>query len=158
MRNRKDPFAALRAMGVTMSVAERSTPPVRPSKRREATSKAVVVAVRRALQDYQGLSAASMACALVPELQDYADGLCGGFGLGSYPCDPADFGRCRRIVALVPNGLERVREVAAAFPQSRGWARLAPAWAELESLWTEEVTRPDGRMPKLYARMQELTR
>ncbi len=155
---KKDPIAELRSMGVTMSVATRSAPPVRVSKRRKATPKAVVVAVRQALQDYQGISACSIACVLVPELQDYADGMTGGFGLGTTPSDPDDFSRCRRIVALVPNGTARMGEVAAAFPKNRAWARLALAWAELEALWLEEESNAGRRMPKLYARMRELTR
>jgi hypothetical protein len=155
--SKKDPFAELRGMGVTMSVAERHAPPVRPTKRPKATPKAVIVAVRQALKDYQGLSAATIAGVLVPELEDFADGLCGYGGFGSHPSDPDDFSRCRRIVALIPNGVARMREVADAFP-SIAWERLAPAWLELEKLWSDEEMRADRRMPKLYARMRELTR
>lgn len=155
---KKDPFETLRSMGVTMSVATRSELPVLPKKRRRATPKTVVAAVRGALQSYQGLSAATIACVLVPELRDYADGLTGGFGLGNHPHDPDDFSRCRRIVALVPNGSKRMAEVADAFPKSKAWRALAESWVELEKLWSHEELRTDRRMPKLYARMQELTR
>ncbi len=155
--SKKDPLEALRRMGVTMSEATRSTPPKRSKERERATPKAVVTAVRGALQAHQGLSAATIASVLVPELEDYADGLTGSFGLGGHPHDPDDFSRCRRIVALVPNGIERMREVADDYP-CLAWERLAPAWAELESLWIQEETRNDRRMPKLYARIQELTR
>lgn len=154
---KKDPIATLRAMGVTMSVAEPSALPVRPTKRRKATPKAVVAAVRAALASHQGLSAASIASVLVPELEDYADGLTGS-SLGNYPHDPDDFSRCRRIVALVPGGVSRIGEVATAFPKSRAWAQLAAAWPELEALFVEESKRADHKAPKLYARMQELTR
>lgn len=153
---KKDPFATLRAMGVTMSVVERSTP-LRPTKRRKATPKTVVVAVRQALQDYRGLSAATIACVLVPELHDYCDGLARGY-LGSHPSDPDDFSRCRRIVALVPNGVARLTEVAAAFPKVRAWARLAPAWAELEAMFVDEAGRGWKAPHLMFARMQELTR
>jgi hypothetical protein len=155
---KKDPFAELRAMGCTMSVAERRPPPVPPAKRRRATAKAVVVAVRQALRDYQGLSAASIAGVLVPELQDYADGLCGYGGLGSHPSDPDDFSRCRRIVALVPNGVARMAEVQAAFPNNRAWAQLAPAWAELEAMFVVEEARGWKPPHAMYARMKVLTR
>lgn len=155
---KKDPIAALRAMGVTMSVVDRQTSQSLPNKRGKATPKKVVVAVRQALASHRGLSAATIAYVLVPELRDYADGMTGGFGPGYHPCDPDDFSRCRRIVALIPNGVARMAEVAKAFPQQPAWARLAPAWSEMEGLWLEEEARADRRMPKLYARMQELTR
>lgn len=157
MSRKNDPFAKLRAMGVTMSEARPSETPVRPKTRRKATPKAVVDAVRSALQQYQGLSAATIAWVLVPELADYAEGSVHG-SLGNHPSDPDDFSRCRRIVALVPGGAKRMGEVAAAFPRSRAWARLAPAWAELEALFVEESRRPDRMAPKLYARMSELVR
>jgi hypothetical protein len=155
---KKDPFAELRAMGVTMSVVERQDPPKRPRNRRKATLPSVVNGVRLALLSHQGLSAATIAWVLVPELRDYAEGICAWSGIGNYPHDPDDFSRCRRIVALIPNGVARMAEVAAALPKWRGWAGLAPAWAELEALWLEEEKRADRRMPKLYARIQELTR
>jgi hypothetical protein len=68
------------------------------------------------------------------------------------PRDPDDFGRCHRLLALIPNGVERLSEVAAAHPE---WSRLVAAWPELASLYEEEL--PSGRAPKLYARIKELT-
>jgi hypothetical protein len=156
--SKKDPFAQLRSMGVTMSVVERQDPPQRPGNRRKATPKKVVADVRKALEVHCGQSAASIAWALVPELRDYCEGMWGGYGAGSYPHDPDDFSRCRRIVALIPDGASRIGEVAAAFPKSKAWALLAPAWAELEALFAEESRRPDRHAPNLYKRMQELTR
>lgn len=155
---RKNPFAELRALGVTMSLAERSALPPAPKRRGKATPKAVIAAVRDALQRYQGLSAASIACVLVPELRDYADGLTGGYGLGSHPCDPDDFSRCRRIVELVPNGVARLGEVAAAFPKVRAWTQLAAAWPELEAAFIAEEARGWKPPYAMYGRMQELTR
>lgn len=69
----------------------------------------------------------------------------------SEPCDPADFGRCSRLLDLMPGWRERLGEVAERFPR---WAGLVAAWPELEALYAEEY--PRGVAPKLYARMQEL--
>lgn len=154
---RTDPFKALRDMGVTMTEVRPTEPPRLP-KRGKRTPKAVVEAVRAALRAHQGLSAATIAWVLVPELRDYCEGICGGFGLGNHPHDPDDFSRCRRIVALIPDGTARLTEVAEAFPRTRAWSRLAKAWTALETLWLIEEQRTDRLMPKLYARMQELTR
>ncbi|HKY40687.1 MAG TPA: hypothetical protein VJN18_32350 [Polyangiaceae bacterium] len=154
----KDPFKALRDMGVTMTEVHPTEPP-RVAKRGKRTPKVIVEAVRTALRDHRGLSAATIAWVLVPELRDYCEGMCGGCGLGNHPHDPDDFSRCRRIVALIPNGTARLTEVAEAFSRTtRAWARLAKAWTALETLWLLEEQRTDRRMPKLYARMQELTR
>jgi hypothetical protein len=154
---KKDPFAELRAMGVTMHVVERTSPPKRP-KVGKATPKKVVAEVRGALALHSGLSATSIAWALVPELRDYCEGAWGGYGAGSYPSDPDDFSRCRRIVALIPNGTARMLEVASAFPKSKAWARLAPAWAELEAMFVAEEERGWKPPHAMYARMKELTR
>lgn len=152
----KDPFKALRDMGVTMHEVRPTEPPRLP-KRGTRTPKAVVAALRAALREHQGLSAATIAWVLVPELRDYCEGICGSFGLGNYPCDPDDFSRCRRVVALIPNGTARLGDVMSAFPR-KAWIGLASNWIELEALFVEESKRADRCAPKLYARMQELTR
>jgi len=154
---KKDPFAELRAMGCTMHVVERTSPPKRP-KAGKPSPKKVVAEVRGALALHSGQSATSVAWALVPELLDYCEGVWGGYGAGSHPSDPDDFSRCRRIVALIPNGAARITEVAAAFPKSKAWARLAPAWAELEALFVEESARGWKPPHRMFARMQGLTR
>lgn len=70
------------------------------------------------------------------------------------PCDPADFGRCFRLLAhpWAATWRARMGEMA----ERRGWAGIAPAWDELEALYREEVATGDGRAPRLYARMCEL--
>ncbi|HMI93818.1 MAG TPA: hypothetical protein VK509_20735 [Polyangiales bacterium] len=68
------------------------------------------------------------------------------------PLDPADFGRCHRLLEQFPAWRARLPEVAAKHPE---WTRLVEAWDELSALYVEEY--PTGRAPKLYARMQELT-
>lgn len=117
------------------------------------TAPKVTAAVREYLRQHTGLSAATIASVLVPVLRDYCDGICGWSGLGNYPHDPDDYSRCRGVLALVPNGVARIGEVAAAFP-CKEWEDLAAAWPEFEALWLKEEKRPDRTMPKLYARMQ----
>jgi hypothetical protein len=67
------------------------------------------------------------------------------------PHDPADFGRCHRLLENFPAWRARLPEVSAKHPE---WAGLVEAWDELTSLYLEEL--PSGRGPKLYARMTEL--
>lgn len=67
------------------------------------------------------------------------------------PYDPADFGRCYRLLKVMPSWRARMPEVATAHP---AWAGLVAAWDELTTLYEEES--PSGTAPKLYARMQAL--
>jgi hypothetical protein len=70
---------------------------------------------------------------------------------GNHPHDPADFGRCYRLLQLAPHWELRIAEMST---YSQVWARLAAAWPELKALYEEEL--PTGSAPKLYARMKEL--
>lgn len=67
------------------------------------------------------------------------------------PHDPADFGRCHRLLAVMPSWRARLGEVAAEYPE---WKPLVDHWDELAALYEEEL--PKGTAPKMYARMQEL--
>ena len=67
------------------------------------------------------------------------------------PCDPSDFGRCYRLLALNPQWKGRLPEMAAALPI---WKPLIGAWDQLEALYLEES--PTGVCKKLYAKMQPL--
>lgn len=69
----------------------------------------------------------------------------------SVPCDPADFGRCYRLLQLIPEWKENLRLVGETFP---AWKPLVDAWDELEALYEEEHKLKS--CPKLYARIQEL--
>lgn len=69
----------------------------------------------------------------------------------SHPHDPADFGRCHRLLETFPQWRPRMREVAEKHPE---WAGLVAAWDELTSLYLEEL--PSGRAPRCYARMREI--
>lgn len=67
------------------------------------------------------------------------------------PHDPDDFGRCHRLLELIPEWVPRLPEVSAKYP---AWTKLIAAWPEMERLYVEEL--PSGKCPKLYALMQEL--
>jgi hypothetical protein len=67
------------------------------------------------------------------------------------PQDPDDFGRCSRLLALIPEFRPRLAEVAVALPQ---WSALVEVWDELEALYKEEA--PTGKAARLYLRIQEL--
>lgn len=70
------------------------------------------------------------------------------------PRDPADFGRCYRLLKLFPDWRARLAEVAKAFPAS-AWPALVACWDELTQLY--ELELPTGSAPKLWARMQQLS-
>lgn len=76
------------------------------------------------------------------------DHYCGRYGV---PHDPADFDRCYKLLALSGEWRNRIDDVAKVFP---AWKPFVDAWAELESLYIEEL--PANIAPKLYARIQEL--
>lgn len=67
------------------------------------------------------------------------------------PHDPADFGRCARLLKVMPSWRVRLHEVAAAYP---AWKPLVDAWDELTALYEAEL--PTGKAPRLYARMRDL--
>lgn len=71
----------------------------------------------------------------------------------NYPHDPSDFGRCYRLLQVVPALRERLQDMAATGWQ---WAAIVKHWAELEALYLEEF--PSGNAPKLFKRMDELLR
>ena len=69
------------------------------------------------------------------------------------PRDPSDFGRCHRMLQRFPELRARLHEISATRPE---WTGLVEHWDELTALYEEEA--PSGEAPKLYARIQELTR
>ncbi len=66
------------------------------------------------------------------------------------PYDPADFGRCHRLLEKFPQWRARLHEMAIV----PGWEPLAEHWDELTALYLEEL--PTDVAPKLWARMREL--
>jgi hypothetical protein len=67
------------------------------------------------------------------------------------PYDPADFGRCYRLLQVMPAWRARLTEVVAVYPD---WAPLVAVWDELTALF--ELESPAGTCPRLWARMREL--
>jgi hypothetical protein len=67
------------------------------------------------------------------------------------PCDPSDFGRCYRLLKIMPEWRPRLREVARKY---RDWRPFVRHWDELTALY--EAEDPTGTYPKLYERMQKL--
>jgi hypothetical protein len=67
------------------------------------------------------------------------------------PHDPADFGRCYRLLKLMPSWTARLSEVATAHPR---WSGLVENWGELTDLYEQEL--PGGNAPKLYERIRAL--
>ena len=69
----------------------------------------------------------------------------------SVPLDPADFGRCYRLLQHFPEWKERLPEVAEKYPK---WGPMVKAWEEMTALWESES--PTERAPELYELMQKL--
>lgn len=67
------------------------------------------------------------------------------------PRDPSDFGRCYRLLQVMPEWRPRLREVAEKYHE---WRPLVEHWDELSALYEEELPRKTA--PKLYKRMKEL--
>lgn len=73
--------------------------------------------------------------------------------LADVPHDPADFGRCHRLLQLFPAWIPQLEKVAKAYPK---WAGLIEHWQELTVLYLEEL--PAGSSPKLYERMKDIVK
>jgi hypothetical protein len=54
----------------------------------------------------------------------------------SHPLDPADLGRCLRLLEVIPEWKPRLPEMAA---RSKQWAALVANWAALETSMRDEV-------------------
>ena len=75
-----------------------------------------------------------------------------------WPHDPADLGRCLRLLANVPEWRVRIGEMAAYGPQ---WGALAARWDELHASMRDEVGiawDKGRRAPKTYALMDSIIR
>lgn len=53
----------------------------------------------------------------------------------NHPHDPSDFGRCERLLNLIPEWRVRLPEMAVLTPE---WARLAERWADIQKLYDAE--------------------
>lgn len=72
-----------------------------------------------------------------------------------YPHDPSDFGRCYRLLALVPEWRPRIAEMAVYGPH---WAALVGVWDDLEAMYETalDTVGPYGRAQELYDCMTTL--
>jgi hypothetical protein len=69
----------------------------------------------------------------------------------SPPSDPSDFGRCYRLLQLIPEWRPMLTHVSQEYKE---WIALVEHWDELTALYEQEL--PGGTCPKLYARMRTL--
>lgn len=97
-----------------------------------------------------GLSSLTIFSVLSVEHGKYAMATRGWFRF-TVPHDPADLGRCLRLLDAVPEWRDRLGEVAAVYPE---WAPLVRDWTEIERLYVEEL--PARTAPKCYAAMRVL--
>lgn len=73
-----------------------------------------------------------------------------------YPSDPADLGRCLRLLELVPEWKQRIKEMAEHGPT---WAALVAHWDELEQSMRDEVGiawEKGDKAPRTYAHMRRI--
>lgn len=90
-----------------------------------------------------GVSAGSIYTAMTG---DYSP--CGRYDV---PHDPADFGRCYRLLNYFPEWRSRMANLSRKWPI---WEPFVTHWSELEALYVEEL--PTGTAPRLYEAMQRL--
>ena len=79
-----------------------------------------------------------------------------GVSDGSYPHDPADLGRCLRLLEKFPQWKERIPEMAR---YGSVWATYALHWNELRDMMDEEVGidwSKARKAPKTYEFMSRL--
>ena len=70
-----------------------------------------------------------------------------------YPMDPADFGRCYRLLHA-PWALDWRARIGEMAQYGKVWAEFVTCWDKFEALYLEAV--PTGRAPKLYALMHAI--
>ena len=97
--------------------------------------------------DDTGVSSLTMAAVMFN-----AGNYVGNLNRWDHPHDPADFGRCHRLLEAVPGSQERLHLMK---PVSPIWSGLVEKWDEITALYLEEL--PARRAPKCYALMQSIT-
>lgn len=68
------------------------------------------------------------------------------------PHDADDFGRCHRLLVLVPELIDYLPAVIEACPQ---WAPLVPIWHRLTALYIEDPAQCDCRIRELRDKCRE---
>ena len=74
----------------------------------------------------------------------------------NYPHDPADLGRCLRLLQRIPEWRPRIGEMSARGPV---WAALVARWDDLEASMVDEVGidySKAARAPKTYELMRSI--
>lgn len=71
----------------------------------------------------------------------------------SIPWDPADFGRCHRLLQAIPEWEGRIEEVAVQYPE---WRPFVDNWPKMKEIY--ECDEPTERSPDLYNMMLALQR
>ena len=69
------------------------------------------------------------------------------------PHDPDDFGRCYRLLELIPEWKERLIEVSQAYPN---WMPMIRDWAILTAMYEVAIDNNRPTAPSLYHYMREL--
>ena len=69
----------------------------------------------------------------------------------SIPADPSDFGRCYRLLLLIPEWKTDLQKVADIFPK---WQPLIDNWEKCEQLYLRDL--PTGVCGELYDFMKEI--
>lgn len=72
------------------------------------------------------------------------------------PRDPADFGRCARLLKLIPAWRKRLPEMAG---RSRQWRKLVKHWDEIHAVMEAEVGidwSKGGKAPMTYDLMKKI--
>jgi len=67
------------------------------------------------------------------------------------PIDPADFGRCHRLLELFPEWKERLPEVVGWYPV---WGPMVREWDRMTEIYIRDLE--SGRSSELYGLMQAL--
>ena len=67
------------------------------------------------------------------------------------PHDPADFGRCYRLLERFPEWKQRLQEMAEAWP---AWAPFVREWSKMEEIYLRDL--PTGRSDELFEFMRKL--
>lgn len=77
---------------------------------------------------------------------------------GSYPHDPADLGRCLRLLKLFPEWEARIGEMSA---YGKVWAAYAARWQDMKTAMEDEVGidwSKARKAPKTYDLMKNIQR
>lgn len=72
----------------------------------------------------------------------------------AYPYDPADFGRCVRLLDAIPELREYLSTLAFDTAHGPVWNAIAEEWDDLERMYREDL--PTGRSDRLWRRLEQL--